>query len=475
MPVLGPAGNIILAALDPVGHVGKLFKVYGPIVSLAEGGRTRVLSPLPDCPGTVDVYGPELSSQVFSQYEIYYRYPLSGQMYPLGKVPSRKAPLKHWAAGLMGLNGDVHRQHRRLMMPAFHKQRIERYYRTMVALTEEILNHWKASEVQDIQQAMMSLTRRIATQTLFGQDLPDGGDRIGRILQVMIQMAYAPLTLLLPFDGWGLPYRRFLNLAVQMDSEMRQMIVRKRAKGADDGDLLSTLLTVQDEDGTRLTEDDLLGHLSLLFLAAHETCANTLTWTLFLLAQHPQVTADVLDELQGVLKGDPPTVEQLSELPLLERVVKESLRLLPPAPFGARIAMQATELGGYLIPPGTEVLVSLYHTHHMPELYPEPECFNPNRWLAIGVPSFEYIPFGGGPHLCIGGPFAMMETKIVLAMVLQRFRLQLVAGQRIDRSASFILGPRQGMPMVVHTQDREFRQSVGRVRGNVREMVELPS
>ena len=111
----------------------------------------------------------------------------------------------------------------------------------------------------------------------------------------------------------------------------------------------------------------------------------------------------------------------------------------------------------------------------MPELYPEPECFNPNRWLAIGVPSFEYIPFGGGPHLCIAGPFAMMETKIVLAMVLQRFRLQLVAGQRIDRSASFILRPRQGMPMVVHTQDREFRQSVGRVRGNVREMVELPS
>ena len=104
------------------------------------------------------------------------------------------------------------------------------------------------------------------------------------------------------------------------------------------------------------------------------------------------------------------------------------------APFGARIAMQATELGGYLIPAGTEVLVSLYHTHHMPELYPEPECFNPNRWLAIGVPSFEYIPFGGGSHMCIGGPFGMMETKIVLAMMLQRFRLAFVAGRRIDGS-----------------------------------------
>ena len=475
LPVLGRAGNIILATLDPIGNAGKLFEAHGPIVSLAEGGRTRFYSPLSDCPGTVNVYGPELSGQVFNQHEIYHRYPLTGQMYPVGEVPSRKAPLKHWGAGLMGLNGDIHRQHRRLMMPAFHKQRIELYYRTMVALTEEILNNWKAGEGRDIQKEMMSLTRRIATQTLFGQDLPDGGDRIGRILQAMIKMAFAPLTVLLPFDLWGLPYRRFLDLAAQMDAEMRQIIVRKRAKGTDDGDLLSTLLTVQDADGTRLTEDDLLGHLSLLFLAAHETCANTLTWTLFLLAQHPQVTADLLDELRGVLKGNPPTVEQLSELPLLERVVKESLRLLPPAPFGARIAMQATELGGYLIPSGTEIFVSLYHTHHMPELYPEPECFNPNRWLAIDATSFEYIPFGGGPHMCIGGPFAMMETKIVLAMLLQRFRLQFVAGQRIDRSASFILGPRQGMLMLAHAQDREFRRSVGNVRGNIHEMVELPN
>jgi cytochrome P450 len=474
-PVFGPAGNVILATLDPIGSVGKMFKVYGPIVSTAAGGGTRFYSPLPDCPGTVNVHGPELSGQVFNQSETYHRYPLTGQMYPLGEAPSRKAPLKHWGAGLMGLNGDVHRQHRRLMMPAFHKQRIELYSRTMVALTEETLNYWKAGEGRDIQKEMMALTRRIATQTLFGQDLPDGGDRIGRTLQVMINMVFEPLTVVLPFDVRGLPYRRFLDLAAHMDAEMRQMIVCKRAKGTDDGDLLSTLLMVQDEDGTRITEDDLLGHLSLLFLAAHETCANALTWTLFLLAQHPQVTADVLDELQGVLQGDPPTFGQLSALPLLERVVKESMRLLPPAPFGSRIAMQAAELGGYLIPSGTEVVVSLYHTHHMPELYPEPERFNPDRWLATDVPSFEYIPFGGGPHMCVGGPFGMMETKIVLAMLLQRFRLQFVAGQRIDRSASFILGPKHGMPMFIQTQDREFKRSVGSVRGNIHEMVELPN
>ncbi len=233
----------------------------------------------------------------------------------------------------MALNGAVDRQHRRMLLPAFHKQRIERYARTIVALTDETPNHWQAGAGRDIQQEMLSLTRRITTQTLFGQDLTDGGDRIGRVLQAMIQMAYAPLTVLSPFDVWGLPYRRFLDLAAKMDAEMRQIIVRKRAKGADNGDPLSMLLTVQDEDGTRMTEDDLLGHLSLLFLAAHETCANTLTWTLFLLAQHPPVTADVLDELQGALQGDPPTVEQLNELPLLERVIKEGLRLFPRRPL----------------------------------------------------------------------------------------------------------------------------------------------
>jgi cytochrome P450 len=233
------------------------------------------------------------------------------------------------------------------------------------------------------------------------------------------------------------------------------------------------LIHARDEDGTRLTEDELIGQANLLFLAGHETTANALTWTLFLLSQHPQVLADLHDELSGKLHGDPPTVEQMAELPLLERVIKESMRLLPPVPLGSRTATKPTELGPYLLPQWTEIVFSQYHTHHAADLYPEPERFRPDRWLGLNPSAYEYIPFGGGPRLCVGAAFAMMEMKVVLPLLLQRYRLELVPGARIDRFVNMTMAPKYGMPMVVRPQDREFARGKTAVHGDVREMVEL--
>ena len=222
-----------------------------------------------------------------------------------------------------------------------------------------------------------------------------------------------------------------------------------------------------------LSEDELLGHVSVIFVAGHETSANALTWTLFLLSQHPEIAADLLDELDTVLKGEAPTVEQLQQLPLLERVIKESMRILPPVPWNARATFQPTVLEGYELPTGTEVWVSIYHTHKNPDIYPEPLKFNPRRWETLEVDNFQYNPFSAGSRKCIGAGFAMMEIKIVLAMLLQKFRFQCLPQQKITYKALIVLAPKGGLPMLINQQDRDFSQDVRGVEGNIQELVEL--
>lgn len=183
----------------------------------------------------------------------------------------------------------------------------------------------------------------------------------------------------------------------------------------------------------------------------------------------------MLDELDGVLGGAAPTVEQLGRLPLLEHVIKESMRVLSPVPWNARVTAQPTVLGGYDVPAGTEVLVSIYQTHQMPELYLDLQRFNPHRWETINPTIFEFNPFSAGPRMCIGATFAMMEIKLVLALLLQRFRLQCIPRLTVDRSGIVVLAPKRGMPLIVYAQDRNYAAGVGEVRGNVREIVRCRS
>ncbi|HEY9601796.1 MAG TPA: cytochrome P450 [Allocoleopsis sp.] len=477
LPILGSIIHTVRFAKDSVGYTQKLFQSYGPIVALGRGGGTNLYSPLPDCPGTVFVYGPEMIRQVATQHEIYYKHPLSGKLYRKKDESPRTESLKHFLVGLFGVNSEQHRQHRQLMMPAFHKQRIESYRNDMVAITQSALDGMLVDQPCNIAEVMRLLTLRVATKTLFGSDIGESGGRIGKLLYEALGLLGKKATnSLLSFDLPGLPYHRFLNLIAQLDDEMRAIVARKREAGTDDGDVLSMLIQARDaESGMTLSEDELLGHVGVLFVAGHETTANALTWTLFLLSQHPEIAADLLDELDSVLQGEASTVEQLQQLPLLERVIKESMRVLSPVPWNGRVTSQPTELGGYTLPAGTEVFVSIYQTHHMSELYPEPEVFNPQRWETIEPSVYEYNPFSTGPRLCIGAGFAMMEIKIVLAMLLQRYRLQFLPHVNIDRSGIAVMKPKFGMPMMVHQQDRQFTQGVGGVQGQVREMVKLPA
>ncbi|MGL5084018.1 MAG: cytochrome P450 [Microcoleaceae cyanobacterium] len=460
---------------DSIGYTRQLFDTYGPIVSLTTGGKTNIYSPLPQCPGTVFACGPEFVQAVTTQHEIYYKYPLSGPLYRLQNTSPRTKPLGHFGVGLFGLNSTSHLQSRRLMMPAFHKQRLESYLQDMVAITASELDQIKVEQSCEVTQLMQRLTLRIATKTLFGEDMSASNKGTGQIMQEAFRMQGAVSTNLFPLDLPGFAFHRYLNRIAEFESKMRDMIAEKRRQERDDPDILSMLIRAQYEDsGLGLTEDELIGHVGVMFAAGHETSANALTWTVFLLSQHPQVAADLLDELEGTLQGAAPTVEQLQHLPFLEQVIKESLRVLSPVPWNGRVTAQPTELGGYFLPQGTEVFISIYHTHHSPELYADPEAFNPYRWERINPTSYEYNPFSAGPRVCIGAAFAMMEIKVVLAMLLQRYRLQYIAPHRVDRDGAIVMRPKYGMPMEVYRQDRQFTQGVGGVCGNVREMVNLP-
>ena len=476
IPLIGPADIVFRFINDSVGFASQLFRRYGSTVSLCADGGTNLYSPQPDCPGTILVYGPELARQAATQHEVYYKYPLSLTLYNKREDAGRNEPLKHFGVGLFGVNSDEHRQQRRLLMPAFHKKRIEAYCDDMVSITHSELDRWPIDHQLDLAVALRLLTMRVATKTLFGKDIGEHGSEAGQLLQEALAVLASPLTTLLPFDLPGLPYRHFMDLIGRFDEQMRAIIAQKRASGLDEGDVLSMLLRARDEEsGLQLSEDEVLGHTGVIFAAGHETSSNALTWTLFLLTQHPHVTADLLDELEGVLHGEAPTVEQLQHLPLLDHVVKESMRVLPPAPWNGRVLAQTTELGGYALPAGTEVFVSIYHTHHMPDLYPQPEVFDPGRWERITPSIFEYQPFSAGPRMCIGASFAIMEIKIVLAMLLQRYRLQCLPQQRVDRSGLIVITPKGGLPVIVHQQDRQFTRGVGGIRGNIREMVKLPN
>lgn len=469
--MIGPAGNLLRFVRDPLGYVERLFREYGPVAMLVRGHSTRLVSTEPNPPGSVFVYGPELNRQLLSQAGSYHKSALSGPLYPESEAAPRTRPLRRLLTGLFSVNGERHREHRRLLMPAFQKKRIEDYRDDMVAITQTVLNQLQPGRVRDISRDMNEITLRIVTRTLFGADLGASGLELGRALERWLALfRYAAA---LPRDWPGLPYRRWLDLSARIDAEMVRIIRGKRAEPALGDDILSALLSARDQHGAELSEDELIGHASVLFAAGHETSSNALAWTLALLSQHPAIAAALHDELDGKLRGRAPEAAELAELPLLDRVVKESLRLLPPAPLNHRIAAEPCELMGHYIPRGTELVSSAFHTHRMPEIYAQPNRFSPSRWERLDPGPYAYNPFGGGPRLCIGASFALLEIKLVLALSLQQFRLSLAKNQRVDRRLVITMRPKRGLPMLVQRQDRAFYSSPRGVRGDLARMVDF--
>jgi cytochrome P450 len=366
--------------------------------------------------------------------------------------------------GLLTAEGDLWRRQRRLAQPAFHRQRVAAYGRTMVAYTERMLAGWRPGEVRDVHADMMRLTLEIVVKTLLDADAAGEAAAVGEALPVALHelngLMNGPAFLLpqaVPTAGkW-----RLGRAVRRLDGFVYKLIAERRAAPADRGDLLSMLMAAQDESGGGLpgsaagggmSDRQLRDEVMTIMLAGHETTALALSWTWYLLSEHPAVDARLRDELHATLGGRPPEVADLPRLAYTERVLSEAMRLYPPIPVIGRQAVDACDLGGYHVPAGTPVSFAQWSVQRDPRFFDAPDDFRPERWedgLARRLPRFAYFPFGGGPRLCIGNAFATMEATLILATVAQRFRPRLAPGHPVVPVPALTLRPANGLRMRV--------------------------
>ncbi|HEX8358984.1 MAG TPA: cytochrome P450 [Longimicrobium sp.] len=454
LPLVGWRGNLLAFMRDPPAHLHRMWREHGEIAAVARGSADYLF-----------VFSPELNRRVLGEPALFHT--LDASSSPL-RVREGSA-LARLFDGLIQMNGDRHRQARRLVAPALHRQRIEAYHAAMAAASHEALAGWRAGERRDVWRDMRALTLSIAVRTFIGLDPAAGGDAAARLLERWMETVFSLPAVFLPFNVPGTPYHRLLSLSGRLDAEIRAMVAKRRAAGCEGGDVLSLLMKARDADGVGLTDDELIGQTNFLFMAGHATTASALTWTLLLLSQHPHVLGEVMDEMGSA--GEVPSLAELAALPLLDAVLHESMRLLPPVTWSARSAAEPAELAGYPVPQGARVIFSAFVTHRLPEIYPQPARFNPARWLDRRPDAYEYLPFSAGPRACLGASFAMLEMKLVLALILRRFHLSPPPGTTVDPGGMMLLSPRRGLPMDVAARDG--RLTAPRVEGRIHQFVEM--
>jgi cytochrome P450 len=354
--------------------------------------------------------------------------------------------------GLITSDGALWKRQRKLVAPALHARRIMAYAQTMTDYSDAMLNEWDSGAKLDIAHEMMTLTIRIVAKSLFDVDMT--GELAQPIFKAMaeLQEMQGAISILPSWLPTPAEFRRRKALR-EMDKLIYQIIEARQASGADTGDLLSMLVAARDEDGQPMDTRQIRDEAVTLFLAGHETTANALNWTFTLLAENPDIETKLHEELDRVLAGRLPTLSDLENLPYTERVMKEAMRLYPPAWSIGRVAIKDVQIGDYFIPAGMRVSMFTYGLHHSPEFWDEPERFDPDRFSPereSSIPKYAYLPFGGGPRVCIGNHFAMMEAKLILSTVASRYVLRLEPNQKVGMAARITLNPDGGLPMTVY-------------------------
>lgn len=356
--------------------------------------------------------------------------------------------------GLLTSEGEFHLRQRRLAQPAFHRDRIASYATAMVALAARWRDRWADGATVDMHEEMMRLTLAVVSKTLFDADVEAESAEIGEAVTDIIEsfslamLPFAELLQKLPFPA----SRRLARARARLDVTIFRMIAERRASGEDRGDLLSMLIHATDSegDGTGMSDTQLRDECLTIFLAGHETTANALTWTWYLLSQHPDVAARLHAEADAL--GAEPTFADLGRLTYTRQVVAESIRLYPPAYAIGRRALEPYRVGAYELPARTIVLTCPWTVHHDARWFPDPDRFHPERWTPDQValrPKFSYFPFGAGTRICIGEQFAWTEAILMLATLAQRWRASLVPGHPVVLQPLITLRPKHGMRMVL--------------------------
>ena len=426
-------GNARAFVLEPLEYLRRCAQEYGDVMQIHLGTTAIYM-----------VSHPDLIEQVLVTRNKKYR---------KSRFTQRRKSL--FGNGLIFSEGDFWLRQRRLMQPAFHQKRITTYGTVMATLSQRMSENWHDGQELSINEEMMQLSLEIVTKTLFNSETAGDVHRIGKVLDVLIEQVSAAAVRPVQYPDW-VPTRgnrQYTAALSELNKIIRQIISEQRQKASDGDDLLSTLLQMQDEDGSRMTDKQLRDEVVNLYIAGHETVAMALSYTWQLLAEHPESEEKLAHELERVLEGKLPTIEDLSRLSYTEQVINEALRLYPPVWGIFRDCQEADELGGYAIKPGAVVLLSSWVVHHDARFYDEPEAFQPERWEkepAQHRPRYAYFPFGGGQRLCIGNVFALVEARLILATLAQKWRFTLVADKPFELVPSITIRPKYGIQVVAH-------------------------
>jgi cytochrome P450 len=452
----GPKGSILLGSTfaylrDPMEFVAQAKRDYGDIVWLRLGNlRTYLVSHPEQIEYVLRTHADNFMKDKLTRWLI----PLLGE-------------------GLLTSEGTFWRRQRRLAQPAFQHQQIERYAAVMVEHTERMLATWHDGEVRDPHEDLMHLTLGIVAKTLFDAELAEDAETVGYSLDVVMNHFMSPMRWFRFLDYLPIPSsRRYWRAIGRLDEIIYKIIRSHRAEGRDRGDLLSRLLAARDEDGAGMTDRQLRDEVVTLVLAGHETTALVLFYTFYLLSRSPEAEERLAAELRAVLPDRSPTAADVPNLKYTEWVVREAMRLYPPAWGIAREALADCEIGGYHVPKGTQIFMTQWLVHRDARWFDDPEVFRPERWdndLIKRLPRCAYFPFGDGPRVCIGNHFAMMEAVLILATIARRYRLSVEPGQTLELLPSITLRPKHGLRMRVQARDVDTTPDTGTGRGSLDE------
>lgn len=419
---------------NPLPYMEELHQEYGDMVCYRPPGRQ-----------VFTLFHPEMTQDMLVTHARNHRQ---------GRVMQRSRSVL--GNGLLTSEGSFHLRQRRLIQPAFHRQRIVGYGQAMVDYAERHQQRWRSGEVLDVHQEMMRLTLAIVGKTLFDTDVEQDSTEIGRALHTFMHLFKFAV---LPFSEYLEklpipPVLRMRKARATLDKIIYRFIEERRTSQEDRGDLLSMLLAAEDtETGgatDRMDNDQVRDECVTLILAGHETTANALTWTFFLLAQHPEIAERLKSELDQVLGTRPPAPEDYPNLKFTEMVFSEAMRLYPPVWGVARTVVEPYEAFGTVFPKNAILLTSQWITHRDPRWHPNPLRFDPERWTPqarASRPKFSYFPFGAGPRQCIGESFAWMEGVLLLASIARRWKFSVVTETRVELLPLITLRPKHGMKL----------------------------
>jgi len=426
-----PLGNLFSFRRDSLGFLRKIANDYGDIVHFKMGHLRIVLLNHPDF----------IKEVLSTQHDNF----IKGRPLEMAK--------ELLGEGLLTSEGEFHKRHSRIIQPAFHQKMMNTYAPSMTEYATRLMSGWQDGMKVDMMEEMVKMSTGIAAKTMFNVDIEKEAPEINEALKTVmslfgrITLPFSEILLKLPLPG----SIRFFRAKARLDDTINRIIEERKRSKLNNGDLLSLLLQTQDDtEGGGMSDQEIRDEALTLFLTAFDTTSLALTWTWFLLSQNPKAEAELHEELDKVLKGRIPTVEDYLQLKFTRMVFEESMRIYPPIYIITRQALEDFTIGNYIVPGGTIVLMSPYLIHHDPRFHREPEKFNPyssSEGTGRQNARYEYFPFSIGPRSCIGQHYAWLEGVLVLATIAQFWRLNLVPGHSIELHQLINLRPKYGMMM----------------------------